>query len=445
MNVVPIISPAAIGRAADSLPGETPSAFGALLGAASLIPVGGVSQDKAIPVATAKAAVAQAAPVPAATTLLPGAAPKADAPIAAETAADEMSTIPIAADPPGALPAPMEAPPSESSAAPDDQVAPEPSDNAPVIAEKDGTGTNRGKVADAAIALPPSTKKPEAKSVTVEVDSKKETDKKDKEEAADPPSQPSSTMTNGQQPTTTMAPIAAPATNRQVDHPTGDKRVASPNMQHSRSPAIAATSGPDGSGSTPLSGHDNLPPLLASQTPAASARPAPMPQAMPPYPPAPPTPTPAIVAARAGTIGRDIGVEIARQVSAGRDEVLIRLDPADMGRIDVRLSFDSKGGLHASISADSPAALDLLRRDAGDLGRALTDAGIRADASSFRFDSRNSAAGQFAQQQQGQRGHGGGKPRGGSRHAIDGIGAPIGSAAPLYRQFRASGRIDMMA
>jgi flagellar hook-length control protein FliK len=216
----------------------------------------------------------------------------------------------------------------------------------------------------------------------------------------------------------------------------------------SASPATRVDTAETGAVHSQESGHDNLPSLLTSQISATPiGRPA-MPTQ--PYAASPSSPVPApaqqpVIAAQAGRIGRDMGVEIARQVASGRSEVLIRLDPADMGRIDVRLSFDGRGTLHAAMSADSPAALDLLRRDAGDLSRALADAGIRSDATSFRFDSRSSDGGQFAQHQ-GQSGSDARDQRGGgSSHHGGKDEADTGSGAPLYRQLRTSGRIDLMA
>lgn len=143
-----------------------------------------------------------------------------------------------------------------------------------------------------------------------------------------------------------------------------------------------------------------------------------------------------IVNARSGQIGREMGVEIARHLSAGGDELTVRLNPAEMGRIEVRLSFDEGGTLRAVVAAESAAALDMLRRDSADLGRALTDAGVRADAQSFRFDSRSNGGegSQFWQRQQQ-----GGRQRGNAAadhaHTID----------PVYRPLRASGRIDLLA
>jgi flagellar hook-length control protein FliK len=245
-------------------------------------------------------------------------------------------------------------------------------------------------------------------------------------------------------------PLATPLIQPASGHPKlTDANAAAPG-QDTDSPIANATSpagasvpqSAEASTQPPQPGQDNLPSLLASQTPAG-----PITRSMPiaqPYAAAPNVPAQPVIAAQPGRIGRDMGVEIARQVSAGRQEVLVRLDPAEMGRIDVRLSFDDKGHLHAAMSADSPAALDMLRRDAGDLGRALAGAGIQADPSTFRFDSRGSDAGQFAQHQQhgGQRDSAQDRDGGGRRNRDD---ANLAAMPASYRQLRTSSRVDLTA
>ena len=173
------------------------------------------------------------------------------------------------------------------------------------------------------------------------------------------------------------------------------------------------------------------PPIgAAAAAPAFAARLA---EAYPAPPPAQPMPS---VEARSGRIGHDIGIEIARRLSAGKEELTVRLNPADMGRVEIRMGFDESGHIRAVVAAESPVALELLRRDAGELARALADAGIRSDASSFRFDSRGGDAGQSGQR----------SPHGGRHH--DGQPSPLADgeeAAPLYRPLRTSGRVDLLA
>jgi flagellar hook-length control protein FliK len=100
-----------------------------------------------------------------------------------------------------------------------------------------------------------------------------------------------------------------------------------------------------------------------------------------------------VVTAQPGRIGQDLGVEIARRIAAGGDQLVVRLSPAELGRIEVRMSFDDRGGLSTVFAADSRAALDMLRRDSADLSRALNDAGFRNETNTMRFDSGDRGSG----------------------------------------------------
>ncbi|WP_313433836.1 flagellar hook-length control protein FliK [Novosphingobium sp.] len=178
-------------------------------------------------------------------------------------------------------------------------------------------------------------------------------------------------------------------------------------------------------------------PLFTQTLTGTASRPAAL-----PYAPAPQTAAQsATVSVQQGQFGNDIGVEIARALDKGSDDLLIRLDPRHMGRIDVRLSFDHDGVLRAIVSADSASSLDMLRRESTDLGRALADAGVRSDGQSLRFDSRSGGQGggrwQGDQQGQHQAGH---QSQGGG--LSDGFG---GSDDPIYRPLRSSGHVDLMA
>lgn len=187
---------------------------------------------------------------------------------------------------------------------------------------------------------------------------------------------------------------------------------------------------PDQAAATP---DGNLSAPLFSQTlNAAASRPAALPYA----PIAQSAPQSATVAVQQGQFGNDIGVEIARALDKGSDDLLIRLDPRHMGRIDVRLSFDHDGVLRAVVSADSASSLDMLRRESTDLNRALADAGVRSDGQSLRFDSRSGGQGG------GQRWQGEQNQRQAQSGLSDGFG---GSDDPIYRPLRSSGHVDLMA
>ena len=98
-------------------------------------------------------------------------------------------------------------------------------------------------------------------------------------------------------------------------------------------------------------------------------------------------------AARAGralphSVVAQIAPHIAQAAADGNDRINIRLSPADLGRVEVKLEFGPDGRVQAVFAADRPQTVDLLQRDARDLERALQDAGLRADSGSLSFNLR---------------------------------------------------------
>lgn len=141
-----------------------------------------------------------------------------------------------------------------------------------------------------------------------------------------------------------------------------------------------------------------------------------------------------VIEARAGHLGQSLGVEIARKVELGEETLRIRLNPVELGRIEVTLAFDDKGSLQATVRTESAQAMDLLRQDAPDLARTLDQAGVRTDAQSFRFENRSGdGGGQQAQQQQQNRG----------QFASSDDDEAI--AEPIYRPIRSDGQVDLLA
>lgn len=134
-------------------------------------------------------------------------------------------------------------------------------------------------------------------------------------------------------------------------------------------------------------------------------------------------------------VAEKLGVAIARRAGEGGDEVIVRMDPAELGRIHVRLSFSESGSLRALVGADSQQVLDLLRRDSAELGRVLADAGVRTDSQSFRFDRGNGSAGEGAAHQWA-------GAQGEFAHQDEGeMSEPLLPYRPLSR----SGRVDLIA
>ena len=90
-----------------------------------------------------------------------------------------------------------------------------------------------------------------------------------------------------------------------------------------------------------------------------------------------------------------LAVEIASQAASGKSHIEIRLDPAELGRINVHLDVDRDGNVNTRLVVDRADTLDLLKRDASSLERALQDAGLKTQNNGLEFSLRQHA---FTQQ-----------------------------------------------
>ena len=78
--------------------------------------------------------------------------------------------------------------------------------------------------------------------------------------------------------------------------------------------------------------------------------------------------------------------EIARHAQQGSSQFQISMEPKDLGHVDVKLAIDNTtGAVTAHLTADRPETLDLLKRDAGTLGQALSQAGLDAGKTNLQF------------------------------------------------------------
>lgn len=77
-------------------------------------------------------------------------------------------------------------------------------------------------------------------------------------------------------------------------------------------------------------------------------------------------------------------VQVQRAVAEGQTRFTVQLQPAELGRVAVRLEFD-QGRVRANVTADRRETLDLLQRDARSLERALQDAGLETNGDSLEF------------------------------------------------------------
>lgn len=83
-----------------------------------------------------------------------------------------------------------------------------------------------------------------------------------------------------------------------------------------------------------------------------------------------------------------VAVRISKAISDGIDRINVKLNPADLGQIDIRMEIGPDGKFNAVFAADRPQTVELLQRDARELARSLQDAGLRADTGSLSFNLR---------------------------------------------------------
>lgn len=83
-----------------------------------------------------------------------------------------------------------------------------------------------------------------------------------------------------------------------------------------------------------------------------------------------------------------VAVQLTAAGKAKTQALTVKLEPVELGKIDIRLDFGSDGKVQASIFADRPQTLDMLQRDARGLEKALQNAGLQTDSGSLSFNLR---------------------------------------------------------
>ncbi len=161
-----------------------------------------------------------------------------------------------------------------------------------------------------------------------------------------------------------------------------------------------------------LSGKDPSPRIVAQPTePSRAGDPA-----APDAAPAPSPPAVSAVTARSAepmlalpdakpisappaVVVSDLPVAIATLARQGERTFEIRLDPAELGKIDVSLTIDRDGAIRTHIVVERPETVQLLRNDTQRLEQALGESGLRTDPGGIGISLRN---GSGQNQQQGQ-------------------------------------------
>jgi len=95
-----------------------------------------------------------------------------------------------------------------------------------------------------------------------------------------------------------------------------------------------------------------------------------------------------------------VPVEIGARALAGNKRFDIRLDPAELGRIDVSLEISDKGEVSAKLTVDRVETLHMLQRDARTLERAFEQAGLKPSEGGIDMSLRDSNDQQAGARQQ---------------------------------------------
>lgn len=126
-----------------------------------------------------------------------------------------------------------------------------------------------------------------------------------------------------------------------------------------------------------------------------------------------------------------LAFEVARQATDGNTRFQIRLDPAELGRVDVRLDIDASGKVHARLTVEKAETLDLMQRDQRGLEKALQQAGLDGAKTNLEFSLKQNP---FNGGQQGQDGNGRGSRFSGGEAPADAEEVP----APTINLYRGS-------
>ena len=100
----------------------------------------------------------------------------------------------------------------------------------------------------------------------------------------------------------------------------------------------------------------------------------------------------ATAAANAPVPVSGLAMEIAASAKSGKTRFEIRLDPAELGRIDVRIDVDRHGQVTSHLTVERPETLSMLRQDANQLQRALDNAGLSTGNGGLQFSLRDQSS-----------------------------------------------------
>lgn len=93
---------------------------------------------------------------------------------------------------------------------------------------------------------------------------------------------------------------------------------------------------------------------------------------------------------KGGTAGlpkaiEQVAVQLHKAVKEGKTEMTVNLRPAELGKVEIKLTFGEGKSVTGLVMAENQASLTLLQKDADGLVRALQEAGLDADMNTMEF------------------------------------------------------------
>jgi flagellar hook-length control protein FliK len=165
---------------------------------------------------------------------------------------------------------------------------------------------------------------------------------------------------------------------------------------------------------------------------------------------APATPaTPRVLPAAYQAAGTPINMaqvafEMVRQMHQGQSRFSIRIDPPELGRVDVKMHVDASGNVNARLTVERSETLDMFQRDRGSLEKALTQAGLDGAKTNLEFSLRqNPFAGMMGGDQRPGNGNASGPRFSLTAEADDAITPSTIPSVTLYRGIASSGGVNL--
>ncbi len=140
-----------------------------------------------------------------------------------------------------------------------------------------------------------------------------------------------------------------------------------------------------------------------------------------------------------------VAFEMVKQLHQGQSRFTIRIDPPELGRVDVKMHVDAAGNVNARLTVERSETLDMFQRDKGSLEKALTQAGLDSGKTNLEFSlKQNPFAGMTGGNQQQQQGGSNYGARFGLADSDDTTIASV-PTVNLYRGTASAGGVNIFA